>query len=182
MIYIFLAILSSTSSFVIFRLAQNYSCKLSGSITLNYLVAALLGFGFLMQFNTGLLSGSKSWLTFGILLGILLIVMFYLIGNSSQKAVITVTTLTNKLSLVFPVLFSLVYFNEQISPIKYISLIISIFNKKMNWAGFHSPAVILGALLGLLNFGSFYFFIGALNKCNLNSSLVFAVVNIYFQL
>jgi drug/metabolite transporter (DMT)-like permease len=247
MIYILLAILSSTSIFVIFKLAQNYSCKLSGLITLNYLVAALLGFGFLMQFSTGLLSGSKSWLPFGILLGILFIVMFYLIGNSSQKAGITVTTLANKLSLVFPVLFSLVYFNEQIPPIKYIglitatvavfltvfkpeikktnlpylllpvsifigsgitdsvvkyvqavkieqsetavfssvvffvafiiSLIISIFNKKMSWAEFHSPTVILGVLLGLVNFGSLYFFIGALNKSNLNSSLVFAVVN-----
>jgi drug/metabolite transporter (DMT)-like permease len=49
--------------------------------------------------------------------------MFYLIGSSSQKAGITVTTLANKLSLVFPVLFSLIYFKEQISVIKYIGLI-----------------------------------------------------------
>lgn len=248
MIYLLLTILSSTSIYVIFRLAKNYSCNLTGLISLNYLVATLLGFGFLTEFNSVLLSGSKSWLLFAVLLGILFIVVFYLIGNSSQKAGITVTTLANKLSLIFPVLFSLVYFNEQISPVKYIglvtaviavfltvfkpdirktnllyfvlpvsifissgitdslvkyiqtlkiddtesavfssfvflvafiiSLIISMFNKKMNWKIIHSPTLVFGVLLGLVNFGSLYFLISALNKSNLESSLVFTIINI----
>ena len=63
-----------------------------------------------------------SWLPFAVLLGILFIIMFYLIGASSQKAGITVTTLANKLSLVFPVMFSIVYFNEPVSTVKYIGL------------------------------------------------------------
>jgi len=248
MIYLLLTIVSSTSIYVIFRMAQNYSCKLPDLISLNYLVATILGFGFLSEFATNSLSGSKSWLTFAVILGVLFIAMFYLIGNSSQKAGITVTTLANKLSLVFPVLFSLVYFNEQISPVKYIgiitaviavfltvfkpeirktnlsyfllpvsifigsgitdsvvkyvqtmkidqtesaifssfvflvafiiSLIISLFKRRLIWKSIHSPTLIFGVLLGLVNFGSLYFLINALNKSNLKSSLVFAVVNI----
>lgn len=246
MIYLLLTILSSTSIYVIFRLAKNYSCQLSDLITLNYLVATLLGFGLLLQ-PTDLMSGLKSWFPFAFILGFLFIVMFYLIGNSSQKAGITVTTLANKLSLVFPVLFSLIYFNEQITLIKYIgittaiiavfltvfktdikktkliyfllpvfifigsgitdsvvkyvqtikinqsesaifsgfvflvafliSLLVSIFKRKKSFTVFHSPTLIFGILLGLVNFGSLYFIINALNKSNLKSSLVFAIVN-----
>jgi len=248
MIYLLLTILSSTSIYVIFRLAHNYSCKLTSLISLNYLVATGLGFGFLIEFNTVMITGLKSWILFAALLGTLFIAMFYLIGTSSQKAGITVTTLANKLSLIFPVLFSLIYFDEQIETIKYVgiitavmavfltiykrdirrtnllffllpvsiffgsgitdslvkyvqtvkieqtesaifssfvflvafitSLIISLFNKKMNWKIIHSPTLIFGVLLGLVNFGSLYFLISALNRSNLKSSLVFAVVNI----
>ncbi len=86
------------------------------------MAATLLGLLLFQPFASSNLKNSVSWLPFGILLGVLFILMFYLIGNSSQKAGITVTTLANKLSLVFPVLFSLIYFNEQISTIKYFGL------------------------------------------------------------
>lgn len=248
MIYLFLTILSSTSIYVIFRLAKNYSCNLSALISLNYLVATMLGFGFLVDYSNFSVSGIKSWLPFAILLGTLFIGMFYLIGNSSQKAGITVTTLANKLSLVFPVLFSLVYFGEQISIIKYfgiftaliaialtifkpeikrtnllylllpisifigsgitdsvvkyaqavkinhsesavfsgfvfliafvISVAINLFRRDANLKTIHSPTLTFGTLLGLVNFGSLYFLINALNKSSLKSALVFAVVNI----
>ena len=248
MIYLLLTTVSSTSIYVIFKLAENYSCKLPNLISLNYLVATIIGFGLLSEFNTNLISDSKSWLTFSIILGVLFIAMFYLIGSSSQKAGITVTTLANKLSLIFPVMFSLIYFNEKIPPIKYIgiitaliavfltlfkseirktnliflllpisiflgsgftdslvkyvqtikidqtesaifssfvflvafiiSLIILLFRMKMNWKGLHTPTLIFGILLGLVNLGSLYFLINALNKSNLRSSLVFTVVNI----
>lgn len=108
--------------YVVFRIAKNYNCTLSTLITYNYLAATILGIFLFKPFSVNALQNTVSWLPFGILLGVLFIVMFYLIGNSSQKAGITVTTLANKLSLVFPVLFSLLYFNEQISTLKYIGL------------------------------------------------------------
>lgn len=232
--------------YVIFRVAKNYNCKLSTLITYNYFSATLLGILLFQPFNSVILNESSSWLPFGVLLGVLFILMFYLIGTSSQKAGITVTTLANKLSLVFPVLFSLIYFNEQISTIKYVSLgtaviaviltvykkdvkktnllfivlpiliflgsglvdsivkfvqgikisedevtlytivvffvaflcgvIISLFNKKKNFR-VHIPTLLLGTLLGAANFGSLYFIIMALNKSNMDSSLVFALNN-----
>lgn len=241
--------MSSTSIFVVFRLAKNYSCNITTLITINYLIAALLGFGYFMNFNIRLLSGPKPWFSYAVLLGTLFIIMFYLIGNSSQKAGITVTTLANKLSLVFPVLFSILYFHETISALKYVGLAmaimaviltiykndikktnllfillpvslfigsgitdsvlkfaqgekitesesaifsffvflvafviatgISFVNKKSKQNKFmHAPTLILGTILGLVNFGSLFFMINALNKSNLNSSLIFALVNI----
>ena len=247
MIHLFATILSSTSIFVIFRLAKNYSCKISNLITINYFVATLFGFGIFTHFNFHEFNDSKSWLTSGIVLGTLFIIMFFLIGKSSQKAGITITTLANKLSLVFPVLFSIIWFNEKTTALKFvgfftavlaifltiykkdikrtnllyfflpiaifigsgitdsvvkyaqavkispdesgifscvvflaafiIATVISLLNKNRSKILSHSPTLVLGILLGLVNFGSLFFIINALNKSNLNSSLVFVIVN-----
>lgn len=202
-----------------------------------------------MNFNFRLLSGSKPWFPYAVLLGTLFIIMFYLIGNSSQKAGITVTTLANKLSLVFPVLFSILYFHETISVLKFVGMAmavtaviltvykkdikktnllyillpvslffgsgitdsvlkfaqgekitesesaifsffvflvafviatgISLVNNKSKGKKFnHAPTLFFGTILGLVNFGSLYFMINALNNSKLKSSLVFALVNI----
>lgn len=232
--------------YVVFRLAKNYNCNLSALITINYLTATILGVLLFNQADSNIWSNSISWIPFGIILGVLFIVMFYLIGNSSQKAGITVTTLANKLSLVFPVLFSLLYFNEKITPLKTIGLItaflavfltvykkelkktniifiilpVSIFvgsgitdsvvkfvqavkinaeeasifsslvflvafvigsfisfiqKKKLKFS--HTPTLLFGILLGVVNFGSLYFIINALNKSTLKSSMVFTINN-----
>lgn len=247
MIYLIASIFSSTAIYVIFRWAKNYSCKLNALITTNYLVASILGFGFLMKFDINPFVENNHWLSFGVILGVMYILMFFLIGTSSQKAGITVTTLANKLSLVFPVFFSLFWFNEHITTLKYFGIIgaitavsltlykkdvkrtnifyfalpIAIFfgsgfidsfikyvqalqiteklsaafssfvffvaflcgivvtslksiNKKQK---LHTPTLLLGTLLGLANFGSLYFILQALNKSNMESSLVFALNN-----
>jgi len=246
MVYLICSIISSSLIFVIFRTAKNYSCNLTSLITYNYLSATILGLLLFQPFNTELVRQSTHWLPFGVLLGILFTAMFYLLGISSQKAGITVTTLANKLSLVFPVLFSLIYFNEQITTIKYIglagalfSVLLTVYKKEINKTNFlfivlpviiffgsglvdsivkyvqavkisedevslytisvffvaflcgisisilkrnnkiklHHPTLLLGLSLGIVNFGSLYFFINALNKSGLKSSLVFAVNN-----
>lgn len=232
--------------YVVFRLAKNYNCNLSALITINYLTATILGILLFNPLDLNIWSSSGSWIPFGIILGILFIAMFYLIGNSSQKAGITVTTLSNKLSLVFPVLFSLLYFNEKITTLKTIGLItafiavfLTVYKKELKKTNFifillpvsifigsgitdsvvkfvqavkinseeasifsslvffvafiiggflslfqksklnftHSPTILLGILLGAVNFGSLYFIINALNKSNLNSSMVFTINN-----
>jgi drug/metabolite transporter (DMT)-like permease len=58
-----------------------------------------------------------------------------------------------------------------------ISILVPILKRKMSLRLFNSPTLILGVLLGFVNFGSLYFMINALNKSNLKSSLVFTVVN-----
>jgi drug/metabolite transporter (DMT)-like permease len=126
MIYLAASIVSSTAIFVIFRMAKNYSCRLNILITLNYLVASLLGVVFLTGISLRPFVMGSHWIPFGISLGVLFIVMFFLIGNSSQKAGITVTTLANKMSLVFPVLFSMFWFNEKITLLKILGLILAL--------------------------------------------------------
>jgi drug/metabolite transporter (DMT)-like permease len=122
MIYLLASISSSTFIYIIFRWAKNYSCNLTSLISINYLAATILGLAFFTSSASVFSEQAKTWLPFSIVLGVLFTGMFFLIGNSSQKAGITVTTLANKLSLVFPVLFSLVCFHENITTLKYIGL------------------------------------------------------------
>lgn len=246
MIQLIACILSSTLIFVIFRLAKNYQSHLSALITYNYLAASLLGLILFQPFSGADISANTSWLPFAILNGVLFIGLFFLIGRSSQKAGITVTTLATKLSVVFPVLFSLIYFNEQINGMKTIALIsafvaigLTLYKKELRKTNYifillplvifvgsgvvdsivklvqevkisagesalyttfvfivafvcgliivaftskgkariHPPTLFLGTLLGVVNFGSLYFMIEALNKSNLKSSMVFAINN-----
>ncbi|SHE65986.1 EamA-like transporter family protein [Mariniphaga anaerophila] len=245
MIFLAASIISSTAIYIIFRWAKNYSCPLQHLITINYLTATLLGFSLLMNFNLQAFSQSNSWFLHGIVLGILYIGMFFLIGKSSQKAGVTITTLANKLSLVFPVLFSIWWFHEPLTPQKQIGIalaliavLLTIYKKgfrqtktlwfyfplfifagsglidilikfvqatrlneqhsavfstfvflvafiagvvisfpKIRKTDFNRPTVLLGMLLGIVNFGSLYFILNALNKSQLESSMVFAVNN-----
>jgi drug/metabolite transporter (DMT)-like permease len=152
MIYLIASIVSSTAIFVIFRLAKNYDCRLSTLITINYLTAAILGFVFLMQLNPEPFISQNHWIPFGVILGILFIGMFFLIGISSQKTGLAVTTMANKMSLVFPVFFSLYWFNEEINFLKYIALftailavLLTLYKKdirKINYTRFYLPVII----------------------------------------
>lgn len=185
--------------YVIFRLAKNYSCELSSLITLNYFTATILGLFLFNPLNTSIEGNAHRWIPFGILLGLMFITMFYLIGNSSQKAGVTITTLANKLSLVLP-LSIFVGSGITDSVVKYVQTVkidsseSSIFSslvffvayvcggiisitKKSRFKLNHYPTLLLGVLLGVTNFGSLYFIINALNKSNLNRSLVFTINN-----
>jgi drug/metabolite transporter (DMT)-like permease len=247
MVFLIASIVSSTAIFVIFRIAKNYSCPLNLLITINYLTATVLGFSFMMRFSVHSLTDSSRWIPFATALGVIFIVMFFLIGLSSQKAGITVTTMANKLSLVFPVFLSLVWFNETVSTLKYIGMgtaiaavmatlykkdlkkvnptafilplvifvgsgftdsfikfiqatqititetgsfstivflvaficgaVLIIFNSGNIRSKMNMPTLLLGVILGIANFGSLYFFISALNKSGLESSLIFTINN-----
>lgn len=122
MIYLLFCIFSSSMIYVIFKIAKRYNTELSTLITYNYLSATILGLILFRPFNSVSFENTIGWLPFGIILGVLFILIFYLIGTSSQKAGITITTLANKLSLVFPVLFSIIFFSEQVSAIKYVGI------------------------------------------------------------
>ena len=210
------------------------------------MAASILGLLFFTHQNIHL-TLQADWLPYSILVGILFITLFFLIGNSSQKAGIAVTSLANKLSLVFPVFFSIVYFREDITLLKTtglftafiaisltvykkelkktnlifvvlpllifvgggvtdsivklvqalkstpeeaglfstyvfivafaIALIISLLKNKNKINSLYAPTLILGITLGIVNFGSLYFIINALNFSKINSSLVFTLNN-----
>ena len=246
MVQLIACIFSSSLIFVIFRLAKNYQTRLSPLITYNYLAATILGILFFQPLENITIENSFSWLPFGIINGVLFISLFFLMGRSSQRAGITVTTLAAKLSLVFPVMFSLIYYNESTTILRAIGLFttfiaigLTVYKKDMQRTNLsfiilplliflgnglvdsvvkfvqaekisqsqsgiyttgvffvaflcgsilsafskntrlkiHIPTLILGVLLGIVNFGSLYFIIEALNKTAMESSMVFAINN-----
>lgn len=109
MVSLVLSILSSTLILFIFKIIEKRQIPLFPPIVVNYLMASVLGFALNGSNPLPLVSSVPPWLIFSVIIGVLLIVNFYLIGSSTQKAGIAVTSIAAKMSFVIPVLFSLLY-------------------------------------------------------------------------
>lgn len=107
MTYLILSIFSSTGIFLVFKFLDQKNLPSFPVIIINYLVAALMGFivnADQMQFGDIFTAG---WIPVSVLIGFLFIVMFFLVARSSKEAGISVTTVASKMSVVFPISFSM---------------------------------------------------------------------------
>ena len=124
MIYLILCILSSTGIFLVFKFLDQRNLPSYPVIILNYLTASV--FGFIL--NSAEVSVVKiiemAWFPLSILIGFLFIVMFFVIARSSREAGISVTTVASKMSVVFPITFSILIEPDDIlSPLKLIAIL-----------------------------------------------------------
>ena len=108
MIYLFLCILSSTGIFLVFKYLDRYQLPAFPVIVINYLTAATLGFMINQQKASLNLAEGWSWVPLSLIIGVLFIVMFFVIARSSASAGLSVTTVASKMSVVFPITFSLI--------------------------------------------------------------------------
>jgi drug/metabolite transporter (DMT)-like permease len=255
MIFLFLSILSSSLIYVLFKQIERYRVVNFSAIIINYIVACIAGF-FLSDSNpysSHIIT--QKWFPIALVVGAMFIVTFYAIAKSTQKAGVAVTTVAVKMSVVFPIAFSIWYdANDMLSTLKLVGILLAliavfltVFKKSdkvfdprtimlpaflfigmgivdsfVKYAQsefisddlastfsavvfasslmvgllilpFSKPALksiikpktwVLGALLGLANFGSMYFLICALNHININTGLqaagsaVFGINNI----
>jgi len=125
MIYLLLSILSSSVIFITFKVTERFKTNLINLITVNYLVAALLGFSFNKHSVSFLNVLTSGWLPYALLIGFSFILMFFLIGYSTRLSGVAVTTIAGKLSMVIPILFSILYFSEKTTILKISGLILA---------------------------------------------------------
>ena len=109
MIFLLLSILSSTSLFVIFKYVDKYGIRNFDVIIINYIVASILGFS-ISTYNPDIFPVyGNPWFPYAMIIGILFVIGFVLIGKSSQKVGIAITTVAGKMSVIIPITFSLLY-------------------------------------------------------------------------
>jgi len=125
MIYLLLSILSSSVIFITFKLTERFNTNLVKLITVNYLVAALLGFSFNHQPISIIKLSTSNWLPFALIIGLSFILMFFLIGHSTRLSGVTVTTIAGKMSVVIPILFSILFYSEKTGILKITGLILA---------------------------------------------------------
>ncbi len=131
--YLILVILFNTWIFILFKLFPKYNIDSLQAITVNYWACVLTGIvvSGINPFNAGVLE--QGWLVLALMLGLLLIVLFNLLSHSTAKEGVATTTITNKLSLVIPVFFSWILYDDQIGILKISGILLAI------------PAVVLSA-------------------------------------
>jgi len=126
MLFLLLNILSSTIIALVFKFIDNLKVNTFKVIVINYLVAASLGF-LLNDAEIGIADIFRgTWVYLSVIIGVLFIAMLYLIAVSTQKAGITVTTISMRMSVVVPIGFSILFYQEEISSIKIIGIIVAL--------------------------------------------------------
>jgi drug/metabolite transporter (DMT)-like permease len=125
MIYLLLSILSSSVIFITFKVTERFKTNLVKLITVNYLVAAILGFSFNRHPITIANALTSGWLPYALLIGFAFILMFFLIGYSTRLSGVAVTSIAGKLSMVIPILFSILYFSEKTTALKISGLVLA---------------------------------------------------------
>lgn len=127
MLYLILCILCSALLYIIFKKFEQYNINLLQAIVVNYIVAGSLGFVLAVYTSPNSINeiSQASWFPVVVLLGLMFISIFNLMGLSSQRSGVAVTSVANKLSVVLPVMFGFIFLNEHVNAGKIIGITIA---------------------------------------------------------
>ena len=126
MLYLSLSVLFSSLIFVIFKLFKTYKIDTLYAIITNYVVAFLVGLIYYPEKVNLVEIPEKPWFIGTFLLGLLFILVFNLMAATAQKVGVSVASVATKMSLVIPVVFGVFMYNEVLSPLKIIGIILAL--------------------------------------------------------
>jgi len=137
MIYLILSIVSSTLILIVFRFFERFKINIFQGIVYNYITACSIGILFFGDEWKPEHLHQGSWIPFVFIVGTLFISLFLMMGISSQKNGIGITSVTVKMSLAIPVLAAILLYNESVYLTKIIGIIAALvgvflisYNKK----------------------------------------------------
>jgi drug/metabolite transporter (DMT)-like permease len=149
LIYLLLSILASTIIFIIFKLFEKFNINILQAIVVNYCIA----------FTTGILAYKETitisqlpnldWFYYTLVLGALFIIVFNLMAITTQRSGLSVVAVATKMSVVIPVLFGLLYYNENLGAIKLFGIGIALIAVYLTSNKSDQRTVINGKLIVL---------------------------------
>lgn len=162
MIWLFASILVSSIIFVIFKTFHRYKVNNLEAIIVNYIVAATLGFILFGDIPTKEHVNSSFGIT-ALLVGFLFITLFNIMAKVTQQNGVSVASVSNKMSVVIPVIVALIIYNDSLTILKISGILFALVGiylvtkkehklKNANWL---FPLVLFlgsGILDSLLNY------------------------------
>jgi len=149
LIYLLLSIIASTIIFIIFKLFEKFNINILQAIVVNYCIA----------FTTGILAykgtitisqlPNLDWFYYTLVLGALFIIVFNLMAITTQRSGLSVVAVATKMSVVIPVLFGLLYYNENLGAIKLFGIGIALIAVYLTSNKSDQRTVINGKLIVL---------------------------------
>ncbi|MGF1635877.1 MAG: hypothetical protein ACFCUU_02305 [Cyclobacteriaceae bacterium] len=133
MVFLLLCILANVIIFLAFRSFRLFGIHTLQAIVVNYVVCIITGFLFI-GIESGLPAytpAMQSWIPLALAMGMLFVTTFYMMALTTQRVSVTVATLAAKMSLIIPVIFSLVYFESAKSAVglvNYFGIGLSLFS------------------------------------------------------
>lgn len=126
MIYLVLSILFSTVLYVIFKLFTRFKINTLHAIIVNYIVALTIGFSVSsIEINPSVIYHS-SWFFGALALGFLFIFIFNIMAVTAQRNGLSVVSVASKMSLVIPIIFGVLLYNESLNIVKLIGIILAL--------------------------------------------------------
>lgn len=126
MIFLLLSILLSAYISVVFVVFNKFKINLFQAIVVNYGICVLTGSFAMGEFPITLQTLAQPIFSWAMVMGFLFISVFNVIAISSIKVGVTITQTANKLSLVIPVAFSFFMYNEEITWVKMLGILLAL--------------------------------------------------------
>jgi len=111
-VYLLVSIISTSSLFVLFKGFERFNINTLQAIVVNYWTAIAIGY---LTTDSPLVfadSIDKPWFVHAAWLGLLFIVFFHLIAFASQRIGVAVTTTSNKMAVVIPIVVGVFFYGE----------------------------------------------------------------------
>lgn len=122
MIYLLLSIVFSSSLFVIFKYFEYYKINTLQAIVVNYLVAFTVGMLSASSFSRITTIPEQPWFYGALVLGLLFVSVFFVMAMTSQKNGVSVASISGKMSVVVPILFGILLYDENTNWIKLLGI------------------------------------------------------------
>lgn len=118
-----LSILSSSVLLVIFKYFSKFNVNTFQAISVNYIVAACLGFLLAPTSYSPTELVNSPWALSALIIGCLFLAMFYVMAVSSQKVGVAISSVANKMSFIIPVVAAVILYGESLGGLKLLGVI-----------------------------------------------------------
>jgi drug/metabolite transporter (DMT)-like permease len=126
MIALILAIFLNTFIGVVFKLFQRFGISNLQAIVVNYFICAITGCLYLKKWPYTISNLTSNAMIYAAVMGFFFFVVFVLISKSTIQNGVSTTSISNKLSLIIPVLVAWVFTSESFHIFKWLGIILAI--------------------------------------------------------
>ncbi len=130
MFYLIAGIVANVLIFLAFRSFSTFRIESLQAIVINYWVCVAIGILFMGDSQHLLaIDLTASWTWFAVFIGFLLVIGFYAASATAQSIGVSITSVASKMSMMFPVLFSLFFMqieNREFSIFNYLGMILAL--------------------------------------------------------
>ncbi|MDH3381798.1 MAG: EamA family transporter [Flavobacteriaceae bacterium] len=126
MIYLILSVFFSSSLFVIFKLFDKYHVDNFQAIIVNYFVAFIVGYSLIDSSIEVTSAVRMPWFYGAVILGVLFISIFNVMAITSQRGGLSVASVAAKMSVIIPIIFGILVYNESFGIYKLIGVVLAL--------------------------------------------------------
>jgi len=124
--YLILSIIFSSSLFIIFKYFNIYKVNTLQAIVANYIVAFSIGMFSANSFGRVASIKEQPWFFGALILGGLFMSVFFVMARTAQKNGVSVASVSGKMSVIVPVLFGVILYNESVTYLKVLGVLIAL--------------------------------------------------------